>query len=155
MAYGFNDDKSKAPFIKEILLSPNSGEKWKEYIPRVWDAINSIKKGNVLSIRFRNGGSNELTFMIPDKYYAKDSDGNLLTRTTITAVRNDFSNNLWGSINFWTFILFSSAITASAIPDYMARKIIVSQYDEIIYENYYAANATVESNYTFRIFYIP
>lgn len=154
-AYGFNEDKSKAPFVKELLITPNTGEQWKDYIPRVWNAINSIGKGHILSIGYRLGGAetaSELTFMLPDKYYAEYNDGGLPSRTTITAIRNDFSNDIISSIQFWTMTLSNSA---NGVTPKVCQNIKVTIYDTTVVENYYSKTDVVESYNTFRIFYIP
>lgn len=85
MAYGFNDDKSKAamPVLKsDIQLSNTADEKLFDFLTRVYNAAKDVKN-NISYIEINGGSQGALFFGI---YYIeqRSQNGFAMTRTYLT-----------------------------------------------------------------------
>lgn len=152
-AYGFNSDKSKAKMLQSVQLSPMNGEKWKEFIPRLWQEINAIPMGHITEIRASiadtASASNAVySYSLPDRYYG---NGNVYDLASITSYRNAMDND---GMYFEADILalFSDG---SMLPTNIWKKVTITTDGTVNVYRSGDKNAAVPAATEFTIYYIP
>ena len=100
MAYGFNDDNTKAYFVNEISIKPNSGETYRDFRLRVWGILNNIPRGNIVSIFFRLNNTTDEYWPMTLPAYKENGDLKPIIDLTANTTSLGYTNCQFRTINF-------------------------------------------------------
>ena len=101
--YGFNEDKSKAPILELLEITPNDGETYGNFRMRVWYALDAIPKGHIFSIFFRI--NNDRDYFMPLTLPQYMDNGHMYSMMNLCT--NDSREESSG-VNFKTFAFASN-----------------------------------------------
>lgn len=148
-AYGFNDDKSKAPLVKMLQVTPNANETWGEYVVRLYSAINSLDIGHLVDIKINlsNTAGNYKSFSVT-QYYAS---GAVYDMASLVSV----DTSIYNTSTAFSSVCLDLPSSSDYVQTYVGKVTSISTSGQVTATNAYAKNDAVPNYVDCKIYYIP